>query len=124
MIKQLVPWPVKAMKQISGKLRRFFINRFKPNKVRKALALRLGNCIRCGTCCKILFKCPYLKYDSEGLAVCNTYEKRPLNCRQFPIDNRDIMERNFVRGVSVPCGFRFSSDEIAKPEKRHPSAAD
>lgn len=45
---------------------------------------RRGKCIRCGACCKLPNRCPFLAYDDQGLAVCKIYPVRPLNCRKYP----------------------------------------
>ena len=91
-------------RQAHGKLRRFVRIRFKKNE---ALALRRGDCNRCGACCEILFKCPFLKKHDDGTTTCGIYEDRPSQCRLFPIDARDLAE---VRGT---CSFYF----IEKPIK-------
>jgi len=94
-------------KQAHGKLRRFVRIRFKRDEVIAALALRRGDCNRCGACCEILFKCPFLKKHKDGATTCGIYEDRPNVCRLFPIDKRDLQE---VRGT---CSFYF----IEKPIK-------
>jgi hypothetical protein len=94
-------------RQAHGKLRRFVRIRFKKEEVVEALALRRGDCNRCGACCEILFKCPFLKKHDDGTTTCGIYEDRPSQCRLFPIDQRDLAE---VRGT---CSFYF----IEKPIK-------
>ena len=94
-------------KQAQGKLRRFLRANFKKQEVIESLALRRGECNRCGACCEILFKCPFLKKHNDGTTTCGIYEDRPAQCRLFPIDKRDLEE---VRGV---CSFYF----IEKPVK-------
>jgi hypothetical protein len=88
-------------RQAQGKLRRFVRIRFKRDEVVEALALRRGDCNRCGACCEILFKCPFLKKHLDGTTSCGIYEDRPSQCRLFPLDRRDIQE---VRGT---CSFYF-----------------
>jgi len=92
-------------RQAQGKLRRFLRTNLRKQEVIAALALRRGECNRCGACCEILFKCPFLKKESDGTATCGIYEDRPNACRYFPIDQRDLQE---VRGS---CSFYF----IEKP---------
>ncbi|MDQ1524260.1 MAG: uncharacterized protein QOE47_2184 [Pyrinomonadaceae bacterium] len=94
-------------RQAHGKLRRFVRIRFKKDEVIEALSLRRGDCNRCGDCCEILFKCPFLKKHGDGTTTCGIYEDRPSQCRLFPIDSRDLAE---VRGT---CSFYF----IEKPIK-------
>lgn len=94
-------------KQAQGKLRRFVSATFKKNEVIESLALRRGDCNRCGACCEILFKCPFLKKHQDGSSTCGIYEDRPRQCRLFPIDKRDIEE------LKGSCSFYF----IEKPIK-------
>ena len=88
-------------RQAHGKLRRFVRIRFRREEVVESLALRRGECNRCGACCEILFKCPFLKKHRDGTTSCGIYEDRPSQCRLFPIDRRDLQE---VRGT---CSFYF-----------------
>ncbi|MCA1555522.1 MAG: YkgJ family cysteine cluster protein [Acidobacteria bacterium] len=92
-------------RQAQGKLRRFVSANFRKQDVIDALALRRGECNRCGACCEILFKCPFLKKHEDGTSTCGIYEDRPNQCRLFPIERRDLEE---VRGQ---CSFYF----IEKP---------
>ena len=92
-------------RQVHGKLRRFVNIRFRKSEVVEKLALRRGECNRCGACCEILFKCPFLKKHTDGTTTCGIYEDRPDQCRLFPIERRDLSE---VRGQ---CSFYF----IEKP---------
>jgi hypothetical protein len=92
-------------RQAHGKLRRFVSANFRKQEVIESLALRRGECNRCGACCEILFKCPFLKKHGDGTSTCGIYEDRPNQCRLFPIEKRDLEE---VRGT---CSFYF----IEKP---------
>ena len=94
-------------RQAQGKLRRFVSANFRKDEVIASLALRRGECNRCGACCEILFKCPFLKKHKDGTTTCGIYEDRPNVCRLFPIDKRDLQE---VRGS---CSFYF----IERPVK-------
>jgi hypothetical protein len=94
-------------RQAQGKLRRFVSSNFRRDEVVAKLALRRGDCNRCGACCEILFKCPFLKKHEDGTTTCGIYEDRPNQCRLFPIERRDIEE---VRGS---CSYYF----IEKPIK-------
>lgn len=71
---------------------------------------RQGQCNRCGACCKLLFNCPYLEEKADGSFNCKIHQKRPFNCRVFPIDQSDIKDRD-SKHPTQPCGFYF------KPEK-------
>ena len=94
-------------RQVHGKLRRFVTVNFRKDEVVAALALRRGECNRCGACCEILFKCPFLKKHGDGTTSCGIYDDRPNQCRLFPIEKRDLEE---VRGT---CSFYF----IERPVK-------
>jgi hypothetical protein len=94
-------------RQAQGKLRRFVTATFRKEEVIEKLALRRGECNRCGACCEILFKCPFLKKHTDGTTSCGIYEDRPNQCRLFPMEQRDLAE---VRGT---CSFYF----IEKPIK-------
>jgi hypothetical protein len=94
-------------RQAQGKLRRFVNSNFRKEEVIAKLALRRGDCNRCGACCELLFKCPFLKKHEDGTSTCGIYEDRPNQCRLFPIDQRDLAE---VRGT---CSYYF----IEKPIK-------
>ena len=92
-------------RQAQGKIRRFVNTNFRKQEVIESLALRRGECNRCGACCELVFKCPFLKKNSDGTSMCGIYENRPNSCRLFPIEQRDIKE---VRGT---CSYYF----IEKP---------
>lgn len=94
-------------RQAQGKIRRFVNTNFRKQSTVEALALRRGDCNRCGACCELLFKCPFLKKNPDGTSLCGIYESRPNSCRLFPIEQRDILE---VRGT---CSYYF----IEKPVK-------
>jgi hypothetical protein len=88
-------------RQAQGKLRRFVSANFRKQEVIEALALRRGECNRCGACCELLFKCPFLKKQVDGTSTCGIYEDRPNQCRLFPITRRDLEE------VRETCSFSF-----------------
>ena len=92
-------------RQAQGKIRRFVITNFRKQDTLASLALRRGECNRCGACCELVFKCPFLKKQSDGTSLCGIYENRPNSCRLFPIEQRDIQE---LRGS---CSYYF----IEKP---------
>ncbi len=94
-------------RQAQGKIRRFVNTTFRKQDVIQQLALRRGDCNRCGACCELVFKCPFLKKNADGTSMCGIYENRPNQCRMFPIEPRDIQE---VKGT---CTYYF----IEKPVK-------
>ncbi|MBA3568627.1 MAG: YkgJ family cysteine cluster protein [Pyrinomonadaceae bacterium] len=88
-------------RQAQGKIRRLINTNFRKQEMIAALGLRRGDCNRCGACCELLFKCPFLKKQSDGSTICGIYENRPNSCRLFPTERRDIDE---VRGT---CSYYF-----------------
>lgn len=89
------------LSQILRKLRRFYLGTFRPEYVEKAIAdTRKGECHRCGLCCELIYKCPFLGKDSQNLSYCRIYgDLRPANCRNYPFDKVDA--------EIDQCGFRF-----------------
>jgi hypothetical protein len=80
-----------------GKLRRFLLSNGLPGHVRRAQALKKGECFRCGACCAIMYRCPLLKDGN----CCTVYDQRPAQCSHFPIDEHDL------RYLEHVCGFYF-----------------
>jgi hypothetical protein len=73
--------------------------------VRASLARRTGACLRCGTCCRLVMECIFCS-ENKGLPACRSYHFRTSNCRNFPLDTRDIADRNLVAPHS-PCGYSW-----------------
>jgi len=87
-----------------GRLRRLWLNVVRPGYVRESLSRRHGTCRRCGACCQLGSRCRHLGHD-EGMAVCAAYgQDRPPNCGSFPIDARDLADRDLIE-ARVPCGY-------------------
>jgi len=88
-----------------GKVRRCYLALFRRGYIRASAARRHGECARCGACCMLGYKCQSLR-DNEGGTECTIHKFRPPNCRVFPIDERDIADRDLIR-PDTPCGFHF-----------------
>ena len=87
---------VREARLLWGTVRRFLLVRLRPRYVSRQIRRRRGVCRQCGDCCRIAVRCPRLR----SLNHCTVYERRPLQCRMFPIDQRDLRD--------VPtCAFRF-----------------
>jgi Fe-S-cluster containining protein len=99
-------WTLVAL-QIKGKTRRFVQSTLIQQDTEALLAQRTGECNRCGACCKILFRCPFLGTDAEGQYTCRIYEKRFAQCRLFPLHAADLLE------LAEKCSYTFS----AEPER-------
>ena len=90
-----------------GVIRRFFLYTFNKRYIEKKFSKRQGKCLRCGACCKLVFKkCPYLKTAIDGKTSCVKHASfRMPNCIIFPIDNNDLKDRNKIS--NKPCGYSF-----------------
>lgn len=93
---------------LRGVVRRFLLNVFRPSYVRASLSRRTGACQRCGVCCHLVAnKCGALQCHPDGSSSCRIYSFYRLpNCCTFPIDARDLAERDLV-APHTPCGFSF-----------------
>ena len=100
--------PVQVTRLLWGKVRRF-AHKLRVEEVRRKHSLRRGECLRCGACCKLLFHCPSLDFDEEGKALCRKYDRRPFNCRVFPLDERCLRERDIV-SPDTRCGYWFADE--------------
>ena len=101
--------PFEILQFVYGKARRFAY-KYNQTEVNRKLSLRKGECLRCGACCKLLFHCPSLDFDGDGKAICRKYDRRPFNCRAFPLDERCLKERDIV-SPDTQCGYWFSDEE-------------
>lgn len=100
---------------LKGKLRRAYLLYFRPAYVEASLKRRVGSCDRTGACCHLMFSCPMLKW-SEQTPSCRIYSHRMKNCTTFPIDERDLEDRDII-SPSEPCGFSFrSKEDNSEPE--------
>ena len=88
-----------------GKVRRFYLSHFRPAYVRESMARRIGGCARTGACCRLMFTCPLLDVRPDPVR-CTIHSIKPKVCRLFPIDERDLRDRDIV-SPDAPCGFRF-----------------
>lgn len=94
-----------AFHQFLGKSRRFLYSMFGNGYVARQLNSRQGECKRCGACCKLLYNCPFLD-DSTSPYRCRIYEYTSRNCTIFPLDERDLVDRDMIL-PDVPCGYHF-----------------
>jgi len=91
----------------SGVMRRFLLYVFNKKYIKESISKCQGECLRCGACCRLAVRqCPYLRFEADGKSSCTKYNAtRMPNCIVFPIDRRDIQERNIVS--QTPCGYSF-----------------
>lgn len=87
--------------KVLRKVRRSYISTFHAEYVRQSIeATREGDCTRCGACCKLVYRCPFLGEDSTNQPFCRIYgELRPASCKTFPFDRIDSEVEE--------CGFVF-----------------
>ena len=98
-----MPSRTSVVSKLANKLRRSFLCTFNPDYVEQQQAMREGECVRCGRCCRLVFRCPFLGGTEEN-PTCLIYEKgRPFQCAAFPIDPRDLADVNFE------CGYTFAT---------------
>jgi hypothetical protein len=84
---------------LGGKVRRTWLTTFRPRYVAAQAVRRRGNCLQCGRCCRLAFRCPMLTRENR----CCIYNlARTRSCKLFPLDLRD------VRDVNGKCGYHFS----------------
>jgi hypothetical protein len=88
-----------------GKLRRMYLHTMHREYIRRNLARRRGECRRCGACCKLMYACPYLDQNGKE-ASCVRHHLRWWNCRIFPVDERDLRDRDMVAN-GKSCGYHF-----------------
>jgi len=100
---------------LRGKARRLYLGIFRRRYVRQSVARRRGECRRCGACCKLGFRCCLLR-DNGAVSECLLHRLRPPSCRLFPIDERDLADRDLVE-PEVPCGYRFEREDDGAEEQ-------
>jgi hypothetical protein len=72
---------------------------------------RIGACRNCGICCQLGWGCWFHRSpEMETDGGCSRYELRPSTCRLFPIDQRDLRDRNMLL-PHIPCGYSFVTVE-------------
>jgi hypothetical protein len=93
--------------QLSNKVRRLLLCTMKPDYIKQQELMRGGECVGCGRCCKLVFRCPFLGGTEEN-PRCEVYDDRPKPCQVFPIDERDLADVNFQ------CGYFFLPQQPAR----------
>ena len=93
--------------QLSNKFRRLILCTVNSDYIKQQEQIRGGECIGCGKCCKLVFRCPFLGGTDEH-PRCQVYDDRPKPCQVFPIDERDLADVNFQ------CGYFFPSTQPAR----------
>lgn len=92
------------LRQGSGKIRRL-VAKFRRQHVNGQLKKRKGECVRCGTCCRLLFKCPFLQ-KNDAQTNCRVHANKPSNCQLFPLCEKDLRDRD-SHNPHAKCGYYF-----------------
>ncbi|MCA1808085.1 MAG: hypothetical protein LC725_01240 [Lentisphaerae bacterium] len=93
-----------------GTPRRLWLNVFRPGYVRASLARRQGECRRCGACCRLAWRCHFF-YHNKEMPACRLYRwYRSWNCSRFPLDRRDLADRDLIM-PDQPCGYFWQDDD-------------
>ena len=86
------------------------------------LSRRQGECNRCGACCKILFRCPFLGTDADGQYTCRIYEKRFAQCRLFPLHPGTCVRSRSAATPSSRTGAAGGPRRrVASPQPKSPA---
>jgi uncharacterized protein len=96
----MADWTLMTL-QLKGKTRRFVQSTLLRQDPGPLLAKRQGECNRCGACCKILFRCPFLGTDADGQYTCRIYNQRFAQCRLYPLHAGDLRE------LEEKCSYTF-----------------
>lgn len=101
-------WDVKHLEKRTRhyrlKLRNTFMSYFRPDTVSSWEVWRRSECAHCGACCEILWRCPFLKENDEGVSSCSVHDKRPITCRTFPVDPWSV---DMISEETRPCSYEF-----------------
>lgn len=98
---------VPEARKLFNKIKRFFICHFKREVLTSSLKRRRGECLQCGRCCKLVYKCPFL-IVGQSTMKCLIYNiGRPEQCRVFPLNTSDLADVNFR------CGYFFDNSPLS-----------
>lgn len=90
----------------TGKVRRFIKATIQQKRTLELVAAsRRGQCTRCGACCMILLRCPFLERTRDHQYRCKIYGRHFAQCKLFPMEPRDLAE------IDTECGYFFIDSE-------------
>lgn len=89
------------IRQLTGKFRRFYYASVATSGTAERLAKRDGDCNRCGACCKILYRCPFLAEPEPGVYACRIYGHHFAQCKLYPLTPADLTE------IDGECTYTF-----------------
>lgn len=87
--------------KLGNKIKRFILCFTKQDYIKQQVESRSGECVSCGRCCKLVFRCPFLGGTEEN-SYCTVYDNRPKPCQAFPVSERDLAEVDYFCGYSFP----------------------
>lgn len=64
---------------------------------------RQGGCLRCGACCRLPNRCPFLRAGADGCSFCAIWRLRPLNCRKYLRSSIEWL-------TPARCGYQFEKE--------------
>lgn len=102
-------------KKIANKARRYLLCKFDKEYIQKQMEVRFGDCLQCGRCCRLIWRCPFLVGSGSHIKCLIYHKGRPEQCRAFPVDNRDLMD------VDFRCGYFFLNKEEIDAQTVNPS---
>ena len=103
------------LKKIANKIRRYLLCKTDKGYITKQMEERFGDCLQCGRCCRLIYRCPFLMGSGSHIKCLIYHKGRPEQCRAFPIDNRDLMD------VDFRCGYFFLKKEDIGVQPINPS---
>jgi len=92
-------------------LRRHLLSNLLPDTIiHRYKAYQRGECNRCGLCCRIQFKCPFLVDEGPFNTHCSIYTTphAPNACLKFPLDPLDL--KLLQREVGNACTFYYEGE--------------
>jgi len=84
---------------------------FFTQETERTLAMRRGDCNRCGACCQFLYRCPYLREDSDGYK-CGVYLTRSEQCATFPHNKKSL---DLLAKMGAECSYVFQAEAASAP---------
>lgn len=105
------PWDIRRrFAALRLKIRDTTWTYFKPKETARNLAMRQGDCNRCGACCQILYRCPFLRETEDGF-MCGSYESRCDQCATFPIDPHSLV---LLQRMGITCSYTFQEESAPR----------
>lgn len=99
-------------RQAYGTFRRWLFSTFLPERIlTRWRPFRQGECNRCGMCCKIVLRCPFL-HEADQQTACLIYTSTrhvPPPCLSYPFDPADLADVQRAIAPAI-CPFTFTGE--------------